>query len=342
MTSIKCPVYSACGGCQSQHIPYEEQVLIKENLLSELFNRKVSVVRNPVVWNYRNRMDFVFNNGFLGLKNGFSKFIKVPFCSIADSRINDLLKKITPLLKDVNDKWLRYVTIRAGIDTQIILTTKSTDNSALVKKIAFATNTNLVWSVADHSMPRTIGRIHKVYGDLTIRFKVLNKEYYSHPAAFFQSSISCFNEALTTINSFVDINSVVVDAYCGAGVIGLSITNAKRVIGIEQDEEAVAAARKNNYDNRCEFIIGNAQKIISDIKADIIIVDPPRSGLMSGALKIINSGAKKIIYLSCNPKTLRKDIIQLRQKYDVIHIQGFDFFPHTKHLEVLAVLKVRK
>ena len=139
---------------------------------------------------------------------------------------------------------------------------------------------------------------------------------------------------------------MVFDLYCGTGTIGQIVaSNAKKVIGIELIEEAVEAAKENaklNGLSNCEFLAGDVAEIIKTVKdkPDIIILDPPRSGVHPKALEyVIKFGAKEIVYVSCNPKTLVNDLeVLINAGYRVVRSRVKDMFPNTPHAETICKL----
>ena len=145
-------------------------------------------------------------------------------------------------------------------------------------------------------------------------------------------------------------NKVVFDLYCGTGTIGQIVApKAKKVVGIELIEEAVEAAKENaklNGLENCEFLAGDVAEIIKNVKdkPDIIILDPPRSGVHPKALDyVIKFNAPEIIYVSCNPKTLVTDLEVLTKKgYKVVQTKVKDMFPNTPHAETVVKLTKTK
>ncbi len=137
------------------------------------------------------------------------------------------------------------------------------------------------------------------------------------------------------------------DLYCGTGSIGIFVNKGNRVIGIEKNRYAIEDANKNksinNLDN-INFICGDSGKEIENINfsPDVIIVDPPRSGLNKETIEnILEFNSKKIIYVSCDPMTLVRDLNILSKTYNITEITPFDMFPNTYHCETLAVLEIR-
>ena len=144
----------------------------------------------------------------------------------------------------------------------------------------------------------------------------------------------------------------VFDLYCGIGTISLFMSKyAKKVYGIEIVEEAIEMAKENaklNEVNNTEFIAGDVEEVLTDlienrnVKPDIIMVDPPRKGLDNTSIKnILNTSPKKVVYISCNPATLMRDLAKLEEKYEVLSITPVDMFPFTSHCEVVAVMSLK-
>ena len=144
----------------------------------------------------------------------------------------------------------------------------------------------------------------------------------------------------------------VFDLYCGIGTISLFMSKyAKKVYGIEIVEEAIEMAEENaklNEVNNTEFIAGDVEEVLTDlienrnVKPDIIMVDPPRKGLDDTSIKnILNTSPKKVVYISCNPATLMRDLAKLEDKYEVLSITPVDMFPFTSHVECVAVLYLK-
>ena len=144
-------------------------------------------------------------------------------------------------------------------------------------------------------------------------------------------------------------DKVFFDLYCGTGTITQALAQeAKKAIGIEIVPDAIHFAKKNAEKNNlanCEFIEGDVLKVIDSIeeKPDIIVMDPPRSGIQPKALsKIMALGVPEILYISCNPKTMMNNLVALKEKgYEVSKFKAYDNFPFTKHVEAVALLTKR-
>ena len=147
----------------------------------------------------------------------------------------------------------------------------------------------------------------------------------------------------------INKNDIVLDLYCGIGTIGIFASRfANKVYGMEIIEQAIENAKNNAKLNNIEnakFIVGdveNASKVLLDKNADVIFVDPPRKGLDEITIQnLIGKKTKKIVYISCNPATLVRDLCKLEKVYDILKITPIDLFPFTSHVECVAVLQLK-
>ena len=191
-------------------------------------------------------------------------------------------------------------------------------------------------------------KVNVLYGKDYIREELLGLEFNISPFSFFQTNTKGAEQLYSMVRDFMgdSENKVVFDLYCGTGTIGQIVApKAKKVVGIELIEEAVEAAKENaklNGLDNCEFLAGDVAEIIKTVKdkPDIIILDPPRSGVHPKALDyVIKFNAPEIIYVSCNPKTLVTDLQVLTKKgYKVVQTKVKDMFPNTPHAETVVKL----
>ena len=184
--------------------------------------------------------------------------------------------------------------------------------------------------------------------------KMENFEFKIGPTSFFQTNTRQGEKLYKVAREFAELSGheIVYDLYCGTGSIGIFLgRNAKKIIGVEMIEAAVQDARENaalNNLQSAEFYTGDVINICNDEffaqhgKPDVIITDPPRAG-MHGKLiqKILDIGAPIVVYVSCNPATQARDLNGLNEKYAVTKIQPVEMFPHTHHIECVALLKLK-
>jgi len=192
-----------------------------------------------------------------------------------------------------------------------------------------------------------------LWGDEAIEEEILGLRYRVRPNAFLQTNTAMAERlyALAIEYAALTGNETVYDLYCGTGTIGLALAgDALSVWGVEISEEAVACALENadlNGISNAAFFAGNVGQSIEELAeragpADVVVVDPPRAGLAGKALKRTGGlGARRIVYVSCNPTTLASDAKVLRNDfgYELLRARPVDMFPHTPHVETVALLE---
>ena len=178
-------------------------------------------------------------------------------------------------------------------------------------------------------------------------------EFKISPKSFFQTNTKQAEKLYSVALDFAGLtgNETVYDLYCGTGSIGLFMSGkAKKIIGVELVEDAIVDARENallNGINHAEFFAGDVIKVCNDEffekhgKPDVIVTDPPRAGMHEKLVnKLLDMAAQTIVYVSCNTATMARDIGLLSEKYRIEKIQPVDMFPHTHHIECVALLKL--
>ena len=184
-----------------------------------------------------------------------------------------------------------------------------------------------------------------VYGKKYITEKLGNYKYLVSPDSFFQININTCFKLYSKIKEYVKDNKNVLDLYCGTGSIGIFVSENNNVLGIEVNEYAIEDALENaklNDIKNIDFICGESGKTLNNIKfkPDAIIVDPPRAGLTKEAIdNIFKLNPKELIYVSCDPMTLVRDLNLLNKHYEIIELTPYDMFPNTKHVETIVYLK---
>lgn len=325
-----CPYYDKCGGCDLLHLSYEEQLKYKENKVKEIIKKfsELECVNNIVSskqFNYRNKITLQVKNGIGYFQKKSNDIINIDNCLLVDNKINEIINKLKKI--DVSD--VKKIVIRVtNLESMVVFYGKI--------------NSNIDLDVD------TIIINDKVFkGNGYIREEINDFKFIISPTSFFQVNnigmINIYNKVL----EYVDGGNVL-DLYCGTGTIGIYVSKkANKVLGIELNKEAIKDAlinKKLNNINNIDFISGDVGTILSknDFKADIIIVDPPRAGLDNKSIdNIIKIRPRKIIYVSCDPVTLARDLNILKEKYDVIEITPFDMFGNTYHVECVCLLKLR-
>jgi 23S rRNA (uracil1939-C5)-methyltransferase len=213
-------------------------------------------------------------------------------------------------------------------------------HSTRVKRTAVAFGEKVVFSLGNAFVEERLPR-----GEGEVR-------YHLSPNAFFQTNTGGASELFDTVSRFCGLTGTqtLLDLYCGTGAIGIYLADqAERVIGFELSEEAVAKARtsaKLNGLGNCTFVSGSLEQGIADLESlpapDVVVVDPPRSGMHEKTAEaLLALGAPKIVAVSCDPSTLARDVKRLSEKYRVTRARAVDMFPHTHHVETVALLELK-
>ena len=353
-----CAIYKRCGGCKLQHASYKAQLDFKwdrvKDCVSKIGKLDPTIVKYPLgmenPWRYRNKVQLP-----IGLINGEVKIgffaprshdiIDMESCLIQDE-IGDKVVKLTrewiekfnirPYNVDgeYDEKGIvRHIMIRRGFTTNEVMIVLVTNGEKLPHKEEFV-----------DLMVKNIPGIKSVIQNINFRFNI-------SPLSFFQvnpiQTEVLYGKALEYAN--LTGNEEVFDAYCGTGTITLFLSQkAKKVYGVEIIPQAIDNAWINAKENKVEnveFFVGESEVVIPDlinkgVKADVVVVDPPRKGCDKKLLDAItNIDAKKIVYVSCDPSTLGRDLKVLEENgYKTLEVQPVDMFPNTAHIENVALL----
>ena len=345
-----CPYYNECGGCDLRHQSYEDSLLFKKEKVETALKRigKVDVKVEDVIScvktdNYRNKMSFKVEDNKIGFyEEGTYRLINIDKCNLAENRINELLKQIKNYLEE-NKSEVKTITIRqSNIVGDLLVDIYSTneDDNGLVSYLLI--NSESINSIIfNDKLVYGNGYVNEITNGLM--FKVSNKSFFQVNSTQVEK---LYSKAIELAKLSKD--DVALDLYCGTGTITSIVAGyVKKVIGIEIVEDAIKDAKENlitNNINNVRFICGDAAKEISKIKEkiDVVFVDPPRKGIDRKAIAIMKKlSPKKIIYISCNPVTMSRDISYLTDLYDVKKVVPVDMFPNTAHVECICLLERR-
>ena len=377
----KCKVCTSCGGCQYQQLRYEAQLKYKTKRVKDALERighiKCEVkpclgMKDP--YNYRNKIQMPYGKDRKGnvvfgfFKENSHEIIPVKDCAIEDKRAASILWDIKELVKQMNipiyneDNGrgiLRYVLIRTSYhfdELMVVLVTSMMNFPGQRNFIdeLIKLHPEITTAVENMNSRHTnviLGDKEKVlYGKGYIKDNILDLTFEISASSFFQVNPVQVEVLYKTALDLIDTSKdqIVLDAYSGVGTIGLiAARNAKKVISVEINKEAhknaIENAKRNNINN-IEFYADDAGKFITnyDGDLDIVIMDPPRSGSDEKFLSVLlNKKPKQIIYVSCGPETLARDLEFLSKDYQVTFVQPVDMFPMTAHVETVVSL-VRK
>ncbi len=326
-------------------------------------------MENP--FRYRNKMQFPVGKTKTGISvgcyaAGTHEIIDTNSCLI-QNEINDKILaavrkvaekfEITPYNEDTGRGILRHVMGRVGLDGEFMVvlvtaTEKIPNGKNFVRALTeeLPEVKSIQQNIQTYRNNVILGRETKIlYGKPTIKDKIGDLKFNISARSFFQVNTSQAEVLYKIALNFAELNGgeIVIDAYCGTGTISLFLAKAaQKVFGIEIVSSAVNDAKKNARENNvrnAEFIVGDAIKVIpklfkSGIYADVIVTDPPRAGCDKKVLETFAAmEPEKIIYVSCNPATLARDLAELENLgYRTKKIQPVDMFPFTSHIESVA------
>ena len=372
----KCKISSKCGGCLYMGVEYQKQLDEKTNYIKDLMQNKGLNVRvndtigmkNP--YHYRNKGKYAFKNGKMGFYEEGSHKIIYDECLIQNQVINEIADFIYNLVKknnisfyneDTKKGFLRHIVVRYGEFTNEVMVIFVTTNGKMYKREEIINKLierypnikSIVQNINDEDTNAILGnRTIKLYGSDFIVDKINDLKFKISPQSFYQVNPIQMKQLYEIAIKYANLNrnEVAYDLYSGIGTISLCIAKkVKKVYGIEIVKDAVKDATKNariNKINNAKFISGKVEEVLPKLclkeNADVIFVDPPRSGLDKKTIQtILNVEPQKVIYISCGPESLVQNLLELRKKYNIEKIQPVDMFPFTKHVECVVMLQIK-
>ena len=334
-----CPYFDLCGGCNLMHIDYSNQLKYKENKVKEIIEKftKESIKINEIIGSnelyYRNKITLHVTNKLGLYEEESNSIIEIDKCYIVDNRINEIIER----LKKINLDGIYEIVLRYTLNNESMIVFK-TSKDIVIK--GFDDITSVI--IYKDNQYKTI------YGKDYIVEKMGDYEFIISPDSFFQVNTKGAINLYDKVLEYVGNSESLLDLYCGTGTIGIYLSKVcKNIIGIEINKYAIKDANENkklnNIDN-IEFMCGDSGKILKNLnkKFDTIVVDPPRSGLDNLAIEQLKKiKSNKIVYVSCNPITLARDLNLLKDLYNIIEITPVDMFPNTSHVECVSVMRLK-
>ena len=329
---LKCS-YENCG-CAIKGLNYPKTLEFKKNKVTEILKRYSNlenvvkeIVPSDNIYGYRNKITLKVKDGKIGyFKNGSNELIEINRCEIASEKSN----KIIEILKDCDLSRVHEIIIKDFGEVMIII--KGDMDIEVLKP--------LVTSIYMNDQ--------LVYGNENIIAELGDFKFYVSKDSFFQVNTNVAFKLYNNVLKYLDNSrgKTVLDLYSGTGTISLFLSkHFKEVTAIEINKEAVRCAFLNkelNNVSNIRFICGDVSKEIHNLKADNIVVDPPRNGLtIDGINDILKINPERLIYVSCDPMTLARDLKMLGENYEVKEVTLFDMFPWTYHVESVCLL-IRK
>ena len=375
-----CPYQAECGGCQFQHVNYEYERKLKEEYLNNLFKGfhlpKIELVSMDNYLNYRNKCQMTYKLSkskkvVCGLYEEYShKIVTISDCLLQAPKANEVIKainkvltknKITPYDERTRNGVLRHVYIRYGFNSNELMVVLVTNGEMFpgrnnvvsdLKKLNLGITT-IVQNYNGRDTSIVLGDKEKViYGPGFIYENVGSYKFKISSRSFFQINTKGMEKlySLALEKAEITKNDLVIDAYCGVGTISIFASKyAKKVIGVELNKNAILDAKLNakiNNITNVEFIADDATNYMTHMakehmKCDVVIMDPPREGSTKAFINAINYlGARKVVYVSCGPESLKRDLYLFSENdYVVKSITAVDMFPRTLHAECVCVLE---
>lgn len=373
-----CPLFEKCGGCQLLHLDYQEQLKVKQQKVQDALERigKIKGIEvlpctpSPSALSYRNKIQLpikkVDGRLMIGLyAKGSHDLIEVDNCFIHSeigqkvyTTVKNLieLSSIEPYDEQTGKGELRHLLIKSSthFGQVLVILVSNLPPSKQLKEIANQILLNcpevkgVIHNLNTSRGNKILGSSYEVLaGSSFIEEKLGDLKFNISAASFFQVNSKQAEVLYKTAieKAHLSGNETVLDAYCGVGTLSLFFaTKVKKVIGIECVPEAIENAKQNARLNAIEnttFFCDHAENYIKKIKeVDLVLINPPRTGCEYSFLENIKKLApKKLIYISCDPATLARDLsILVPSLYEIECVQPFDMFPQTTHVETLVTL----
>ncbi len=375
-----CPVYNKCGGCSFRHITYNAELSAKQGFVHDCFTRiggfdieLESILPAQNELRYRNKAQLPVSDfegeakyGFFSPRSHrvipFKDCLIQPsvFCEIADSVLAYHNKLGLKAYNEENGSGLlRHIYIRAGhhsgeIMLTLVVTEKTKVYNALISELvkAFPQIKTVILNINSKNTNVILGDEEVLlYGNGTVCDTMCNNTVSISSKSFYQVNTPAAEGVYALAKEYAALkgNETLLDLYCGAGTVGLSMADrVKKLIGVEIIPQAIENAKQNaraNGVDNAEFICGDAGKIANTLakrgeKPDVIVIDPPRKGCDNLTLDaIIKMSPQKVVYISCNPATAARDCKYLCEKGFVLNrVRPADMFPRTTHVETVVLL----
>ncbi len=374
-----CDAFSKCGGCVYRHISYDEELRIKQQRVEDAIKRigSVDLKSKPIISDkrtegYRNKAQYpVSLDGRVGFfANHSHRIIPCDSCNLQPDEFDEISKLFTDWMcstgntaynEETGKGLIRHLYIRKAVVTGQIMVclvvsgdfVKGIEQFVSTLKDALKERLKTVVLNINKKQTNVIlsDKCKNIYGDGYIYDILCGVKIRISPLSFYQVNHDMAELLYTKAKEYAQPKGkTVIDLYCGAGTIGLSMADgAKSIIGVEIIPEAIEDAKFNAANNNiknAEFICGDAADAAKSlakrkIKPDVVIVDPPRKGCSAELLDTIANSfsPETLVYVSCDPATLARDVKLLREQgYELKEYTPFDLFPRTSHVETVALL----
>lgn len=357
----QCPYFGKCGGCVLQHMDQNSQLEYKTNQVKLILQRTLKkdlstnlcVAKNS--YHYRNKLNFAIVKNKLCFADTDGNFFPVDNCPLFVCDISQIIEIVNKYLSTTKNNFRAFHLRLLDGCYQFVFVSDSYDfpnskqliNAFLQKNIKFSLN--LCKNTQKNSSNITDDLIC-LFGEENHHYDIVGLQSLVSPAAFLQVNKDIQNKIYEDITNLIPKDAKVINAYGGTGILAAIIARQANVVySVELNREASQncrdLARQNHISNLisiCGDCKNEIPKILQSNKITHIIFDPPRNGINKAILELVSSlEIENIIYLSCNPSTLARDLGVLCQKYEIMLIQPYDMFPQTHHVETLVTLRLK-
>ncbi len=356
-----CPHYHECGGCNQQHLARESQLNYKQQALSQMMDKFAgqtlqlddTIAGDDLGYRRRARLSVFFNKKVGRLQVGFRKkqskqIIDITHCPVLDDRLNNLIPELATLLSRFQDQSaLGHVELVQASNTSVMVLRHvrplCDEDSKALEGFAQRHHVSLYLMPETDRLERVLGEA-PYYDEIGVRLPFL-------PAHFIQVNAQVNQQMVEQAMAWLDPKSDerILDLFCGLGNFTLPIAKkADYVIGIEGVQDMVDWAKDNatvNQVTNADFYQADLDKSLANSewaseKFDKILLDPARAGATGVIDQVSELGAQRVLYVSCNPATLARDSNSLiQQGYKLTRLGMMDMFPHTSHLESMALFE---
>ncbi len=360
-----CPYYDRCGGCQLMHLNYPAQLEMKRRRVKDALERiggfqnshVEQVVPSPRDFSYRNKIQLPVQGPRIGLyERGTHELVDIEHCLIHSDLGESVYRPIRSLFRELEfDQGceIRHILVKSAVHTGQVLVVVVTEGPPSSKLQKFADRLlgalpavkGVVHNLNKKGSNVVLGDHYQTLaGQNFVRDEICGMLFHVSPASFFQVNPFQAEALYRHVLGLIAPGLTVVDAYCGVGTLSLLASKkARRVIGIEVVPDAIEDAKRNaelNGVKNVDFHCLPVEKALQELRqGDVVILNPPRKGCAPKVIStLLSRRPQSIIYVSCDPATLARDL-SLLEGYRLLSVQPFDMFPQTAHVETVALLQ---
>lgn len=342
-----CPYFKECGGCDMMHMPYQEQLKYKIDKIKDIITRfsefNPDLVKNIIYDTehyYRNKVTFHVKEtcGFYQKKS--YDIIPVEKCYLISEEMNGLLQIIKKSIELQNISSIIIRSSNRTKETMVIFELKE-KKTLDIKHSPLTDKVTSVYTLYQKEY-------QLIYGAKYLTEQLFDLSFHISPSAFFQVNTNVCEKLYHQVSTYLNPtkDDCLLDLYCGTGTIGLSLASSVgKVMGVEINPDSIRDANLNKEQNgitNAEFYASKVSDMIEDMQGSLVVVDPPRAGLDSKTiLELKEIKPKRLVYVSCDPMTLVRDLKELSSTFHLEEITLFDMFPQTAHVECVCLLNGR-